>query len=431
METYEGGYGTDGTSFRQSTGTYAPLYARCLVIWEGSSPNAIVSIDALAIARSVHQSIRAQVLPLNSNWVSSDFVLAATHTHNGPVLVEELDPYIAYGLNDLTQIISYTNTLKAQIVSLVQTALAAPQVPVTLDYKNTTANFAFNREGFPYVETAVPVLVARRSDGLPQAILFGYGCHPVSAGSQTMWDGDYPAAACSVIEAAIPGCFAIFLTGAAGDQDPSGNRDWNLRNKLGCQLGVAVVGAASTVGRTVGSPINTSYQEVSLPLDITDTPANMAAVRSLYQARSTDQSQVSWYQRHALRMMQAIDNNTFATDIPLPLQVWRLQGSPTLRIAMVGGELVSGYAAYFRSQYNDVNGLFIASYANEVPGYIPSNEFLPPIRSGGSYAGGWDTDYPGIAGGSMTVYGCLGHFKAGAGGVESTLINALTTQLNG
>jgi hypothetical protein len=91
--------------------------------------------------------------------------------------------------------------------------------------------------------------------------------------------------------------------------------------------------------------------------------------------------------------------------------------------------VVSGYAVYFRARYGGTDGIWLCGYANEIPAYIASDELLPPIRTGGSYDGGWDPDFPGIAGGAMTVYAWLGHFKAGAGGVESTFIDAVTAQL--
>ena len=136
-----------------------------------------------------------------------------------------------------------------------------------------------------------------------------------------------------------------------------------------------------------------------------------------------------WYRRHAERMIAQIDAGTYDTTVTVPTQVWKLSGTPTLRMAFVGGELVSGYAAYFRNQYGGANGLLIGGYANECQCYLPSNEFLPPIRTGGSYEGGWDTDHPGIAGGSMTVYGRIGHFRAGASGIEAALIGQLASQL--
>ena len=52
-------------------------------------------------------------------------------------------------------------------------------------------------------------------------------------------------------------------------------------------------------------------------------------------------------------------------------------------MAFVGGELVSGYAAYFRARHGGANGLYIGGYANEVECYVPANNFLPPWRRRG------------------------------------------------
>ena len=91
---------------------------------------------------------------------------------------------------------------------------------------------------------------------------------------------------------------------------------------------------------------------------------------------------------------------------------------------------MSGYGAYFRARYGGANALFIGGFANETNSYVPANNFLPPLApSRGSYEGGWDPDYPGIAGGSMTVYPQIGHFRAGGSGVEAAVIGALTAQL--
>ena len=99
-------------------------------------------------------------------------------------------------------------------------------------------------------------------------------------------------------------------------------------------------------------------------------------------------------------------------------------------MAFVGGELVSGYGIYFRARHGGTNGLYIGGYANEVDCYIPADDMLPPLAaSWGSYEGGWDSDFPGIAGGSMTVYPRVAHFRAGQRGAESAVISALTAQL--
>jgi hypothetical protein len=86
MNPWMGGYGTDDSGGRAATGTHTPLFARCVVFWDSGSPNAIAVADVLAFPRSMHQAIRQRVIALTEQWGPSDFVLAATHTHNGPAL---------------------------------------------------------------------------------------------------------------------------------------------------------------------------------------------------------------------------------------------------------------------------------------------------------------------------------------------------------
>src|SRR5262249_56987631 len=95
-----------------------------------------------------------------------------------------------------------------------------------------------------------------------------------------------------------------------------------------------------------------------------------------------------------------------------------------------GGELVSGYAVYLRERRGGSNGVWISGYANEVRAYIPSDELLYE-HPGIHYACGWTADYPGVAGGSMAVYGWIGHFQgrppgSSVDGVEQIVLGGLT-----
>lgn len=188
--------------------------------------------------------------------------------------------------------------------------------------------------------------------------------------------------------------------------------------------------AVATPGRTVTGPILTRYTEFDLPLDITNTPDNLALAKAYYEARSANSGVAGWKRRHAGLMAQVIAGGSFDTVVPVPVQVWKFQGAPILRVAFTGGELVSGYGVYFRSVYGGTEGLLIGGYANENPGYLPSDELLARIGGAGSYEGGRDADYPGLAGGSQAAYGHLGHFLAGAGGVEAKLVAALKSLLD-
>ena len=349
---YMGGYGVQGglRTVASNTPQLHPLYAKCVILWEDGNPHAIISLDILGIPRSVHRALRPRLVALRQ-WNTADIVLVASHTHNGPVVGDVLDPFIAYDLSNLDLIEAYTKWLQDRVVAVVSEALTAQRTAVTLDYRVAFAGFAFNRAGLPTQETAVPVITARRINGTPRAILYSYGCHPVSAGWQEEWDGDWPAEASDIIEDET-GAFALFLPGPAGDQDPAGVRGWDLRNEHGSVVGGAVVSASGTPGRALTGPVLTQLREVSLPLDLTATPANLAAVRAAFATRMLNPTgQPAWYQRHAEAMITRIDSGTYVTSVPNPSQVWRIGGSPQLKMAFVGGELVSGYAAYFRARH--------------------------------------------------------------------------------
>ena len=426
--TIMAGYGVETTP-RTATGVNRPLRARCTILWDNGFPNAIVTVDTLAIGRSLHIEIRDRVAAIGIP--QGDFVLSASHTHSGPATTEKLDPYIAYNANPAqrTQIANVTADLADKIVQLVQTTYNATRTPCTLDYKVSTGNWAYNREGLSYVEQDLPMLVARNSSGARLAVIFSYGCHPVKGGIHTLLDPDYPGAAADRIESQT-GALAQFILGPCGDQNPGGELSLAAVEQLGEQLAQKVITATGTKGRNLEGPILTGYSTVNLPLDITPTPPNMAVVRNLYQQRYAA-APSTYHGRHAQTMIQQIDANNFATQVPLPIQVWKLSGNPGLRMVFSGGEVVSGFAVYFRTVYGGSSRLLFSTCCHETLCYIPSDELL---RRSASYAAGIDSDFPGIAGGSMTVYGYLGHFRGkpyswSPNGVEQIYINALTSLL--
>lgn len=418
------GWGVDTP--RLSTGANAPLFVRCTVFWDSGVPNVIITCDTLVIPRSVNLALRSRIEPLGIGH--SDLIITATHTHNGGALDDELVPFISYNVTtgspaDLA-VKAYTTQLENSVVACVQAALTAPQTPCSLGYQVASQSFSYNREGLSYVETVVPVLTARDGSGKLLAVLFGYGAHPVSGDSQTVADPDYPGWACSYIEGT--GVFAQFLLGPAGDQDPIGSWSLPYAQSLGQSLGQAVL--AAPAGQPVSGPIDTAYRDLTVPLDVTATPANLTAVRGDYVTREGNSSLPGYYRRHAQVMVSQIDANSFATGLNIPVQTWGFQG---LRLALTGGELISGYAVYLRSRYGGAQGIWVCGYANEVPCYVPSNELL--TNGGINYASGWFTDFPGIAGGAMTVYGCLGHFKVppndSTNSVESIILTNIQEML--
>lgn len=412
-----GGYGRDAP--RLSTGVNEPLCARCTILWADDVPKVIVTADVLALGRTMHQLIRNRVITLGVQ--TGDFVLTVTHTHNGPVLTEKLHPYIAYNIQDLTEVEQYCLTLVETIVLLVTSTLSAPRTVCTLDYSIADENFSYNREGLPYDEVDVPILVARNLSGAPRAVVFGYGAHTVAANGQTEFDPDYPAQAIKEIEATGEDVFAQFMLGPAGDQNPREIGDFSSSDWWGADLGATVANAIESEGRPLWGPIDTAYSEVSLPLDVDASLSAILAMRAAYLTRSMREDILGFQRRHAEIMLAQIDFDTFSTDLIVPVQTWTIHGSPSLHIVFCAGEVVSGYAVALRLAHGGSDAVWFNAYSNEVPAYIPSDELLG--RPG--YAAGADMDAPRLAGGSMSVYGLIGHFLRGdpsIDGVEQILL---------
>jgi len=422
------GYATDTP--RLATAVHRRLYARCTVFWDNGTPNVIVTADVLAFPRAIHQATRSRIVGLGV--ASSDFVLTATHTHNGPVLNPDITAYTLYNILDpsahLERVRSYAGWVEDQIVDLVRSTLAAAAVPCALDYQVAYEAFSYNREGMAVVERDVPVLAARGLDGAPLVVLFGYGCHPVIAPGDTLIDPDYPGLAVETVEQNTGG-FAQFLTGAAGDQDPVAPRGWQALEDRGRDLGQTVLNPIAAPGRQITGPILTTCRDVDVLLDITNTPSNLAAARANFAIRQAATA-AGWISRHAEVMINQIDTHSFAFTTPVPVQTWRFAGGVPLRLAFLGGEPVSGYAAYCRNHYGGTNGIWLSGYAGEVPAYLPTDELL---ITGGAwrYACGWSDDFPGIGGGAMCAYGIIAHYlrNAQGNGVENTLIAALNAIL--
>ncbi|MDQ4212596.1 GNAT family N-acetyltransferase [Microbacterium capsulatum] len=398
------GYATEAEP-RRAEGTNAPLLARCTVLWDDGVPKAVVTADVLAFGRTIHRRIRDRVVELGI--ASADFVLNAGHTHNGPVLIERLEPYVTYALTDLREVEEYSDRLVTRIVALVRDALGAARTTCTLDCRVSEADFAFNRVGLAHAERDVPVLVARALDGAPRAVLFSYGAHPVAGGRGALFDPDYPGAAVDEIEATHPGCFAQFVLGPAGDQNPVKTDGYARSAAYGRSLGRAIAAEIRTPGRLLKTPISTVLTEVDLPLDVVDAPGARAMLRAAFLAREA--SGVTAYERrHGETMARLVDDASepLETTIPLPVQRWRIDGAPGLSMIFSGGEVVSGYAERLRAEHGGTERLWFTAYANEVPGYIPSDEILARP----CYEAGYRADHPDIAAESMAAYGHLAHF---------------------
>ena len=189
------------------------VYARALVLDDGRTRAALVTVDAGAITEETWQAVSAQV----SNGLgipANQLIITATHTHSAPAAAGE--------------------RVNGMIVDAIRRAGAAP-VPARISYGtgesyiNVNRNIIDrktnrwwegpNRDGAS--DKTVAVVYVETLAGAPLAVLYNYAVHAVLLGQLDQISADLPGAASAYIERSLGnGAIALWSEGAAGDQNP-------------------------------------------------------------------------------------------------------------------------------------------------------------------------------------------------------------------
>ena len=369
-----------------ATGTGLPLGAKALALEHDGRRFVLVTVDLLGVTAAMRQRIGA-TLSRTQHLEAEAWLLAASHTHCGPVVDDQLS--VAYDLDPAQRraIAAYTARLETTIAGLVGDALERLE-PVGLAHAEGRATFGANRRAqfLPPgpVDPAVPVLRVARADGQPLAVVFGYACHNTTLqAGMTEFHGDYAGVAQRELERRHPGAQAMFLAGCGADVNPSPRGTLALVEQHGRALADAVDRALDRVQQLEG--------DSAAGLELVELPFAATTDRAGWVARQ--QSDDVYVRRHASLMIERLDRDgRLERSHPEPIQVWRIG---QLTLVALGGEVVTDYALRLKREHASA-GLWVAAYCNDVSCYIPSGRVLQE----GGYEGG----------GAMIYYGRPGPF---------------------
>jgi hypothetical protein len=286
----------------------------------------------------------------------------------------------------------YADFLHATVVEMVGKALAEI-APAKLEWASGSTDFAVNRrnnkEGdVPMLREQgkvvgpsdhdVPVLAVKSADGKLLAVAFGYACHATVLDGYA-WSGDYPGYAQMEVEAAHPGCVALFWAGCGADQNPIPRRRTELAEQYGRQLGKEVNKVLAGKLTPLDSKLATSYAEI--PLALTTLPT-----REELMEQSKNENK--YHAMRARMLLEDIDAGTpLSATYPYPVQLWRLGD---IQWFFLGGEVVVDFPIRLKAELAGPK-TWVAGYTNDVMAYIPSRRVLLE----GGYEGG----------GAMVYYG--------------------------
>jgi hypothetical protein len=201
------------------------IFARAIVIDNGTSKAALVTLDAGAIPPPLWKAVSEQVAR-TFNIPATNLLLTATHTHSVP-----------FGGN----VIDYEDGA----VEAVKEALARLR-PAEMSYGTGLSYINVNRniidptshrwwEGPNYdgpSDKTVAVVEFKSTDGKPIGVYYNYGVHGVITGTLDMLSGDIQGATSRYIEESLgDDAVAVYSNGPAGDQNPIYfNQTYELRD---------------------------------------------------------------------------------------------------------------------------------------------------------------------------------------------------------
>lgn len=383
----------------ESDGVSGRIWVKALVFLdEREGPAILLTTDTLGIPASILNEIAAR-LGKQINLKPERLTITATHTHSAPMLRGVANPIFGHDLSpgEWEHITRYTQEFTDALEAVALAAVKDAQ-PATLAMATGKVGFAINRrtKGGP-VDHELPVLVVRAPDGKVRAVWFSYACHCVTLG-QSKIHGDWAGSAMEEIERDFPGAIALASIGCGADQNPSTRDKVEIAAAQGREL-------ADEVKRLLGNPltsIHTPPATRKAEIEIAyDTPRTRAEWIDLMKKGG----QLAYYAR--LNLMRLDHGEKLPTHLTYPIQTWRF--GDELAAVFLPGEVVVDYSLRLK---RELGKLITIAYANDAPGYIPSERILAE----GGYEGG----------GAMIYYDRPNRF---APGLEKKIVDAVHAQL--
>jgi hypothetical protein len=371
------------------------LYARALAIGsDEQKPVVLITVELIGIGEAT-SDILAAALREKHKLDRTRLAICATHTHTGPALVDAIPFMFSQDLpaEQAERIARYTATLRNKLIEVAGRALANRK-PGRLAWSEGRTDFAAQRRVIVdgkwknfgvtpggHVDHALPVLRATDEAGTVRAVFTSYACHCTTLGGAENfvhheWAGD----AAKRVEESHGGAVALVAIGCGADANPDPRGIPAVAahgEKIAREVGRLLSGPMKPLGGVTGS----TYRRIDLPLD------RVVSREELEKRRAPGARQTAAYA--ASKFLQQLDTGKpLPKAVPYPVQTWTFGND--LAMVFLAGEVVSEYSLRLRREL-DPTRLWVNSYANSVPCYVPSKRMYPE--------GGYEVD------GSMDYYG--------------------------
>jgi len=377
---------------RRVRALHDPLFARAMVLDNGSHPLMLITCDVLALRRTTVNEAKARIQAATGLGPES-IMLSATHTHTAAAAASlftyEPDPDYLVRLADgilkaaqgawesrrpATLGIGWgfegrlSHNRRFMMRSTKQVVMHPPKGSTDILYQ----------EG--KVDPEVGVLSARAADGTPLGCLLNFACHVNTVGGDEV-SADYPGQfAAAMKRGQGESHVGLFANGCCGnlcaidvyDPDrPDAGHDW--ARQMGEKLAEDVVRIEAETEYVDEMLFDARLVEISLPMRRI-SPELLEWARGVLAAPDGNSLYESTYAAQTVQMVERYRLNPMVT---APVQAFRL-GS--VGIVMLPGEIFVEFGLDIKLN-SPAERTFVVELANGIVGYVPTREAF----AGGGY----------------------------------------------
>lgn len=376
---------------RISEGVNDRLLSSALFLTDGKEQIIFITNDLLYIDKKSTARIRAGISQKTGVPVSC-ILIAATHTHSGPITVEGAisgnDPVVPTVDPELVQLLEY------RIMDAAQCAFQNAE-PAQIGYTivDGTGVGTNRRNPMWASDSEVPLMVVKNTDGAYIACMMVCSMHPtVMHEDSKLYSGDFPAYTRDLLQKKYLGsmCPVLYFTGAAGNQSPrhvTKSNTFEEAKRIGGILAEAA-GNALKKGLNFHSHVDVSCSShsVDLPrrsfLSVEETDKNRKRALTLLEslrAKKTDSkeirtAEVDWFgaeEQYYLSKLAEENKLEIYYQSSLPAEIQIMKVGELIFVAWPG-EIFVEYALRLKEQSENT---FLITLANgELQGYIVTEE---------------------------------------------------------
>lgn len=370
-----------------SEGVETDLFAKAMAFEDREGHKALlVTADIIGFPGEISESIAAR-LKQSSGIPREAVLLNGSHIHTGPVVAVGRSSEFPEEYRE--RIREYAKEFEDKIVAIGEQALASLK-PAGISWSAGVAHFVMNRREFTrrgvilgvnprgIADRTVPVMRVEGEGGELMAVLYGAATHNTTlTGEHMKLDGDYAGYSQAYLEQRFPGVQAMFMLGCAGDSNPYPRGTTEYSKAHGKALGEEVARVLEGKFQPVTGPIRTQFLMVDLPLE-------RFSRQDIEKLAEGAPSYRKFFTDGALETLAG--GGSLATSYKAPFGLWQFGDSLTL--VAFSGETVVDYALLTEKSLGPLN-LWIAGYANDVYGYLPTARILEEsgYETRGLYAG--------------------------------------------